>query len=179
MKTKLIYLAFAALLLAACQNKNVYSDLLKAERKIIDNYISANNIKVVDSIEMPTNWEDNLFWKVPDYDNYYFHLVTPGDTTQAEVEKQETILLRFKRYTLDAYADTLYNWTTQDSPNPIKFQYLINNEYSCTGWQIAVKYMKYPDAQCKIICPSKMGFSEENSTVTPYGYDLKIKIKRY
>ena len=83
MKTKLIYLAFAALSLAACQNKNVYSDLLKAERKIIDNYILANNIKVVDSIEMPTNWEDNLFWKVPDYDNYYFHLVTPGDTTQS------------------------------------------------------------------------------------------------
>jgi hypothetical protein len=50
---------------------------------------------------------------------------------------------------------------------------------ACTGWQVALKYMKYTDSQCKIICPSKMGFSEENSAVTPYGYDLKIKIKRY
>ena len=38
--------------------------------------------------------------------------------------------------------------------------------------------MKYPDSQCEIIVPSKMGFSEEQSTVTPYVYIMKIKVKQ-
>ena len=56
---------------------------------------------------------------------------------------------------------------------------MVSSEQSCTGWQVALKYMKYTDSECKIICPSKLGFSNENSAVIPYGYDLKIKIKRY
>ena len=179
MKTKIILTAVIALLLAACRNNNVYSDLLKAERQLIESYIQRQGIQVWDTLPANDEWEEKVYYRVPEADNFYFHLVAIGDTTLNEVKTGDLVSVRFKRYTLNEYADTLYNWTTQDSPNPIKFQYLINNEYSCTGWQIAVKYMKYPDAQCKIICPSKMGFSEENSTVTPYGYDLKIKIKRY
>ena len=177
MKTKVVYLLLLILTFSACKETNVYSDLLKEERKLIEDYIARNGITVV--TEEPQEWGEKVYWQVPDYDNFYFHLVDQGDTTQTEIEAKEIVLLRFKRYTLDEYADTLYNWTTQDSPEPIKFQYMINSDNSCTGWQMAVKYMKYPGAQCKIICPSKLGFSEENSSVTPYGYDLKIKIKRY
>lgn len=177
MKTKVVYLLLLILTFSACKESNVYSDLLKEERKLIEDYIARNGITVV--TEEPQEWGEKVYWQVPDYDNFYFHLVDQGDTTQTEIEAKEIVLLRFKRYTLDEYADTLYNWTTQDSPEPIKFQYMINSDNSCTGWQMAVKYMKYPGAQCKIICPSKLGFSEENSSVTPYGYDLKIKIKRY
>ena len=177
MKTKIVFILLIAVVFTACKKNNVYSELLKAERNLIETYMQRQGITVV--TEEPTKWKENLYWQVPDYDNFYFHLVDQGDTTQTEIEAKEIVLLRFKRYTLDEYADTLYNWTTQDSPEPIKFQYMINSDNSCTGWQMAVKYMKYPGAQCKIICPSKLGFSEENSSVTPYGYDLKIKIKRY
>ena len=177
MKTKLVYLFLLLATFTACKENNVYSDLLKEERKLIEAFIQRQGITVV--TEEPTQWGNNVYWKIPEYDNFYFHLVEPGDTTQMEIEAKETVLLRFKRYTLDEYADTLYNWTTQDSPEPVKFQYMITSDNACTGWQMAVKYMKYPGAQCKIICPSKMGFSEENSSVTPYGYDIKIKIKRY
>ena len=177
MKIKIVFILLIAAIFSACNRSNAYSELLKAERKLIETYIQQQGITVV--LEEPTEWQENVYWQIPDYDNFYFHLVEQGDTTQAEIEAQETVLLRFKRYTLADYADTLYNWTTQDSPEPIKFQYMINSDYSCTGWQTAVKYMKYPGAQCKIICPSKLGFSEENTSVTPYGYDLKIKIKRY
>jgi hypothetical protein len=176
MKTRIIYFALATLLLlTACNDNNIYSDLLKAERKSIEKFILDQGITVV--TEEPTEWTENLYWKVPDTDNFYFHLVSRGDTTRPEVETNNNILLRFKRYTLEEYADTVYFWTTTDSPDPIKFKYhptLVTSENTCLGWQLAVKYMKYPKAECKIICPSKMGFSEENSTVTPYGYDLKI-----
>ena len=171
----------SVLLLAiySCSNNNIYSEQLKKERELIENYISLSGIQVVDTLPADDAWGDNVYYRVPDYDNFYFHMVELGDTAEAEIESGEDVLLRFRRYTLTENPDTLYYWTTMDSPDPIKFKYMEQSNDACTGWQVALKYMKYTDSQCKIICPSKMGFSEENSSVTPYGYDLKIKIKRY
>lgn len=176
MKTKITYLLLLILFVTSCNNGNVYSDLLKEERKLIQSYIDREGITVV--TEEPQEWGEKVYWKIPDADNFYFHLVNRGDTTRSEVEINNNILLRFRRYTLDVYADTLFFWTTLDGPNPIKFKYhpeVATSEQTCKGWQYAVKYMKYPKAECKIICPSKSGFSNENSSVTPYGYDLIIK----
>lgn len=175
---KVFYIALLLIVATSCnKNQNIYSDMLKAERKLIEAYILREGITVVE--EEPTEWGENVYWKLPDYDNFYFHLVNPGDSTLGEVKSNDQILLRFKRYTLNEYADTLSNWTTLDNPEPVKLQYMVNSSTSCTGWQMAIQHMKYTNAQCKIICPSKMGFDEENSSVTPYGYDLKIIIKRY
>lgn len=164
--------------LSSCKDRNnIYSDLLKEERALITQYITTHNIAVDESMEMPSSWQKDgkdVYWKIPDYDDFYFHLVSAGDTTLDEVTQGKNVLLRFKRYTLDAYADTLFNWTTLDNPEPVKFQYMIDSEYSCTGWQLAIKYMKHKGAQSKIICPHRLGFEEEQSSVTPYGYDLKI-----
>ena len=175
---QLILMGIVLLIAYGC-NSNIYSEQLKKERALIESYIKRTGIQVVDTLPADDAWTENLYYRVPGYDNFYFHMVVLGDTTQPELEAEEVVLLRFKRYTLDEYPDTLFNWGTMDSADPIRLQYLVNSETSCTGWQIALQYMKYHDSQCKIICPSKMGFSEENSTVTPYGYDLKIKIKRY
>lgn len=177
---KMIYLVLLLIVASACNNnKNVYSDLLKAEEELIKAYILREGIHVVESDSMPTQWGEKDYWKVPEYDNFYLHMVQAGDTASAEVEAKDNILLRFKRYTLEEYADTLSNWNTLDNPNPTKFQYMVSSDASCLGWQTAIKHMKYTNSQCKVIVPSKMGFSEENSSVTPYGYDLKITIKRY
>lgn len=177
-KIQLLILSLLLMICYAC-NSNIYSEQLKKERALIENYIARQGIVVVDTLPADDAWSENLYYRVPGYDNFYFHMVQLGDTTEPELESGETVLLRFKRYTLDEYPDTIFNWTTMDSADPIKLQYKINSETSCPGWQVALEYMKYPDSQCKIICPSKMGFSEESSSVTPYGYDLKIKIKRY
>ena len=108
--------------------------------------------------------------------------VLPGDSVSrenAELESGEQVLLRFIRYTLEEYPDTISNWGTMDSAEPIKLQYMVNSETSCTGWQVALKYMKYHEAQCKIICPSRLGNTDDNSNVIPRGYDMKIQIKRF
>ena len=174
---KIAYICLLLLMVASCKNNNVYKDLLKEEEKLIESFIKRNNIVVVE--EQPEVWGENVHWKLPDYDDFYFHLVAQGDTAQPEVQENDMVLLRLKQYGLEAYTDTIYCWTTLDSPEPIKLQYMVASENSCTGWQLAIKYMKYTGAECKIICPSKLGFEEANSSVTPYGYDLKIKIKRY
>lgn len=179
MKTRrIIFIAFVALFLAACQNNNVYSDLLKAERQLIESYIQRQGIQVWDTLPADNEWGEKVYYRVPDADNFYFHLVAIGDTSLKEVKSGDIVSVRFKRYTLTEYADTLYNWTTQDNPKPISFTYYadynrVTSDQTCKGWLLAIKYMKYPKAQCKIICPSKFGFSEENSSVTPYGYDIK------
>lgn len=177
-KIQLILVGLILLVAYGC-NSNIYSEQLKKERKLIESYIARHGLIIVDTLPADDQWEENIYYRVPEGDNCYFHLVALGDTTFPEIEKEDEVLLRFKRYTLDEYPDTLSNWGTMDSADPIKLEYMVNSETSCTGWQIALQHMKYHDSQCKIICPSKMGFSEENSTVTPYGYDLKIKIKRY
>jgi len=163
-------------ILIGCNN-NTYSDDLKAEEELIESFIKRQGIKVV--TEEPTEWTENLYWKLPDYDNFYFHLTERGDTTLAELEAKDKVLLRYRQYTLDAYADTISYWTTLDSPNPVEIQYLVQSSASCSGWQIALQHMKYSGAQCKIICPSKLGFSDQNSYVIPYGYDMKIQIKPF
>ncbi len=169
-------LAMSFIILTGC-NDNPYSDDLKEEQKLIENFIQRQGIQVV--TEEPTEWKENVYWKLPDYDNYYFHLVNAGDTASAELEAKDIVFLRYRQYTLNAYADTVSCWTTLDTPNPVELQYMISSPASCSGWQIALQYLKHSGAECKIICPSKLGFSEQNSQVIPYGYDMKIKIKRF
>ena len=170
-----LLLSFAFILIGC--NNNTYSDDLKEERQLIENFIKRQGIQVV--TEEPTEWEDNVYWKLPDYDDFYFHLVQLGDTTYPELEAKDKVLLRYRQYTLEAYADTISCWTTLDSPVPVELQYMVSSDASCMGWQIALQYMKYSGAECKIICPSKLGFTDQNNNVIPYGYDMKIQVKRF
>ena len=177
MKKISIYIVlFMGVALASCNN-NTYSNALKEEQKLIENFIARQGIQVV--TEKPTEWGDKVYWKVPDYDNYYFHLVEVGDTTKPALEAKDKVNLRYIQYTLDAYADTTRFWNSDDQPKPTELQYMVYTESTCEGWQIALEHMQYTGAQCKIICPSKLGFTNQNSNVIPYGYDMKIQIKRF
>lgn len=175
-KISIYILLFMGVALASCNN-NTYSNALKEEQKLIENFIARQGIKVV--TEKPTEWGDKVYWKVPDKDNYYFHLVEVGDTTKPALEAKDKVNLRYIQYTLDAYADTTRFWNSDDQPKPTELQYLVYTESTCEGWQIALEHMQYTGAQCKIICPSKLGFTNQNSNVIPYGYDMKIQIKRF
>lgn len=173
--TNLIFLLLFGIILIACSN--TYSNALQEEETLIKNFIERQGIEVV--TDKPTEWKDNVYWKVPNYDNYYFHLVAVGDTTKPAMEEKDIVLLRYIQYTLDAYADTMRFWNSDDQPEPTNLQYKVSTESSCIGWQIALEHMQYSGAECKIICPSKLGFIEQNSNVIPLGYDMKIKIKRF
>ena len=175
-KISIYILLLVGAVLASCNN-NTYSNALKEEQKLIENFIARQGIEVV--TEKPTEWGDNVYWKVPDYDNYYFHLVEAGDTTKPALEPKDVVLLRYIQYPLDAYADPTRFWNSDDQPKPTELQYMVSTAASCTGWQIALEHMKYSGAQCKIICPSRLGNTDDNSNVIPRGYDMKIQIKRF
>lgn len=182
MKKILPFLALLPIVIIAssCQS-NTYANQLKAEKALIADYIKRNHINVIH--EVPDQWgeKDYLDMTQFGYDNLYFHLVAQGDTASEAVTSGDKIVLRYRRYTLDLNPDTLSNWTTADSGYPVEFTFLTDNVNACQGWHAAVLMMTYNGAEAKIINPSKLGFSgtgKEQSTVTPYGYDLKIRIKR-
>ena len=169
-----------ALTLTGCKG-NTYARLLQEEKNAIKTYIAGNGYKVFECDSLPNDsvWKDpKALYKVAGYDYFYFRLNKMGDTTKEAVKISETVVLRYRRYTLTQPYDTASYWTTINSAYPIEFSYGTDYVTASTAWQVACGLMAYPDAECMIICPSKLGFTEDQSSVTAYGYDLKMKIKR-
>lgn len=166
-----------AAVFCAC-NQNSYSAKRAAEDKLIADFIARQQIRVIYEEPEDGNWGEKDYLKVPGYDDLYFHLSRTGDSAYA-VQSGDKVLVRYIRYTLDEIADTSRYMTTAEQAYPTEFAYQYDYTYACEGWHVAVKYMKYSGAACKIICPSKQGGDSEKSSVTPYGYDMQMKIPRY
>ena len=181
MKAKFCFICLmvVGIMLPACKNQSdqIYGNELKAEKKLIANYIASNNINVIHTEPAtPADWGENDYLEIADYT--YYHLVDPGDTTGDPVAYRDYISLRYRKYSLDLYADTISAWNTNDAAYPVEFQYGTSSDYTCQGWLLAIAYMKYNNSIGKLICPSKKGFSEDTNSVTPYVYDLKIKFRK-
>lgn len=174
---KLILCLIGALALMAC-NSNSYSNKLKEEKKLIESYMKVHGYTITDELPAEgTKWPENLYYRIPvtSTDYCFFHLREAGDTS-ITVYRNQVVVMRYRQYTLTEPHDTVYAWNTNDSAYPLEFRYLTDNSgASCTAWQYAIGLMKHPEAECALIVPSKLGFTNEQSSVTPYGYDLKIK----
>lgn len=182
MKRRIIYLIAALCLLASCNNSNTYSKQLDAEKKLIKDYIERNQLNILTKWpEKGYVWGEKDYLQVPGYDYFYFHLVDSGTVTADTIGKQDEIVFRFRKYTLTQYADTINYWSTLDGSDPASFSlenYSVSDwtgTCACIGVAKALQYMKYKDSESKIICPSKLGITNDGNSVTPYGYDLKIK----
>lgn len=187
---KVIFSLFGFIVLLTGCNQNSYSNLLKEEKKLIKNFISRNHYVITSSLPDTTltAWDSTLFYEVPGYDNIYFHLTKQGPKTRVN-EKGETIaceplaptenvIIRYRKFTLTENPDTFSYWSTLDSAYPMEFNYLTDYTNACVGWHIACGLMGYSNSECVLICPSKLGFVNDQNSVTPYGYQLRMQIKR-
>lgn len=174
---KILLFMTAAICLMAC-NSNSYSNQLKAEKKLIQSFMDVQGYTITDELpEENTIWPEKLFYRIPitSTDFCFIHISEVGDTTISAIRNQ-TVVLRYRQYTLTQPSDTINNWSTLDTPGAVEFNYMTDNTgYSCSGWQYALQYMRHPGAVATIIVPSKLGFSADQNSVTPYGYDLMIK----
>lgn len=189
-KSILLWLVGVVIIAAGC-NGNTYSRLRDKEDRLIANYLSRNNYTIV--TEEPDDnhvWGEKEFYKVTGVDNLYFRLISRGDsvlvdslsdgkkdTLDLSIVANDVIIARYKRWELTENADTLSYWTTLEQAYPYEFHYLNTTECEAVAWHLAVGLMKYPNSICEIIVPSKLGFSADQSTVTPYAYLLKINVK--
>ena len=180
-KTILLLLIGMAMIATSC-NSNTYSRLRDKEDKLIKNYLSRNNINVL--TEEPDEdyvWGEKDYYKVSGYDDLYFHLRKQGDTTYT-VKVNDVIVARYKKFELTEDPDTVSYWTTLDQAHPYEFYYGITSGTSdgytsiceSIGWHEAVRLMKHPRAECEVIVPSKQGFSDDETSVTPYVYIIRI-----
>lgn len=173
-------LVFTSAVLVGCKG-NTYSKQLDDEKKLIAAYIAREGIHIInEQPDSEAGWGDKNYFAIPGYDNLYIHMVSPGDTNSVAAVAGDRILIRYKKYGLTTYSDTVNYWNTDDNGTPVQFQYLnLADAAACRGWHVAVGIMKYSGSQCQLICPSKMGFTSDNGSVTPRCYDMKIQIIRY
>lgn len=165
-------------LLGACKGAN-YADQLQEEKDLIDAYIKREKINIVPVEPERDAWGEKDYVRIGDY--CYFHLSKVGDTASVAVATGDKVLLRYKQYTIDGYPTVIANcWTTNESADPVEFVYGVSSNATCAGWLLAIPVLKYNGAEGKLICPSKLGFTSTNySSVTPYGYDLKIQVRKF
>ena len=187
---RVIFCLLGLLFLITGCNNNTYSRLRDQEDKLIANYISRNNLVIVtEEPAIDHVWGEKEYYKVAGVDNFYFHL-TRGDSIQVDtvsptqidtldmsIVTNDVIIVRYKQFALTENADTLSYWTTLEQAYPYEFHYGNTADCECMAWHYAVKLMKYPNSACEIIVPSKLGFSNEQSSVTPYVYIMKINVK--
>ena len=181
---KISYLFFliflASILGTSCSSTKTYAQLLNDEKDLIDGFIKRNNILVVSGTpDSSTVWVKNgkdVYLLTPA--GLYFHMVNPGDLSSKDtLEYKNTVVPRFIQYTLGVPADTISNWTTIDFPYPSDFTYGDMTQ-SCKAFQEAASYLKRNNSEAKLIVPSKLGFNTEMMSVTPLGYEYKIKFQR-
>jgi hypothetical protein len=174
MSKYLIITLLSALALFSCSDGKTYAELLKAEERLINNYIRLNNIKVVKTF--PAVWEENVYYKSST--GLYFHLVNAGDTQGDSIAADDLVLPRYLEITLTAKPDTLSDWNVIDSTYPKSFKFLDATSSAPEAWQEAVAYMKFNNARARFIVHSKIGFTDAESSVTPYLYDMRIKFQK-
>ena len=176
----LFFLIFLASIFASsCSSTKTYAQLLNEEQDLIDGFIKRNNILVVSSFPTDTPWVKNgkeIY--VLTTSGLYYHLVNPGDLSSKDtLEYKNTVVPRFIQYTLGVPADSISNWTTIDFPYPSDFTYGDLTQ-SCKAFQEAASYLKRNNSEAKLIVPSKLGFNTEMMSVTPLGYEYKIKFQK-
>lgn len=167
----------SCIVMSGCSS-NTYAKQLSEEKRLIEEYIERNGINVI--YEEPEVWGEKDYMKIEGYDNLYFHLEDQGIKDTMEVKVGDRVSVRYLKYKLTEYADTISYWTTDDGGYPVTFTYGDGTDASaCTAWHAAIQQMQYSGSTCKIICPSKLGFEDDKYNVVPYGYTLMFRIRRF
>ena len=163
-----------ALTAVSC-TKGTYADELKAQKSTIKSYISRNGFKVLGSMPADSVFAENEFYKTED--DLYFRLDKKG-TGKDSVAIGDKINIRYKKYDLSENPDTISYWTVPEIAYPVSFWYGVLDDNSCSAWHLAVGMMKYSGAEATIIVPAALGFSADQSPLTPYVYKIKIKFNK-
>lgn len=181
---KVIFAFFLpSLIFVSCSNDKTYADQLKQEQKLIKSFIARQKIKVVTKMPDTIPFPENVYYKTSS--GLYIRLENQGDKyidgklNPDSAETNDRISFRYIQYTLKNPADTAYYNNTAASQYPASFYYNdLADKNGCSGWQEAASYMKYNNAEAKIIVYSKLGFDNDENYVIPYGYDISMTIKK-
>lgn len=172
----IIFASIVSVVFNSCNDSITYAQQLDDEQDLIADFIDRQNIQVVTTMPTEFPWPDNVYYSSGS--GLYFRLTSQGDVDSTYYLKEgDMVVPRFIQYTLDVKSDTVFNWNTIDFPYTTDFNYLDYTQV-CTAWHEAAGYMQYDNSEASFIVYSKLGFSDNKNSVTPMGYDMKIRIRK-
>lgn len=176
---------------SACSKSKTYAERLADERKAINKYIKANNIKVLTFDEFAeqdsvTNVDKNEYVELQN--KVYLQIVNIGSENLVDTfASGDQLYIRFKEFDImenfetirsndvDAYPD-LFNYRINKGEVFGEFlegKMISNNIRSVpSGWLISMRFAR-KGAYLKVIVPSKMGHMGASNSVLPYFYELR------
>ncbi len=177
----LLMTILVSLITSSCNNTKTYAEQLNDEKILIADYIKRNKIQVVKTYPADSVWTDkdgnDIYYLTP-ASGLYIHMINYGDLKSSDtLALKDIVVPRYKQYTLGLDSVIISNWSTIDFPRPNVFVYG-DLAQTCQAFQEAASYLKRNDTEAKLIVPSKLGFNDNLTSVTPLGYDLKIKIQK-
>lgn len=195
-KTTLALLSVLALLIsfASCSKHKTYAERLAEEKKAIDKYIKAKNIKVIsysdflvkDSV---TDVTKNEYVELQT--GLYLQIINKGSILHTDTFKsRDEITVRFDEFDIKNKWFTSASNTTQplyvdafiytNDGNNVKGVFLGNSNMAKIynskavplGWVIPLIFLRY-NAHINLIVTSKLGHDVAKQQVAPYAYEIK------
>ena len=164
--TALAAVAFS-LAFSSCGNGD-YEKLLDAESAQINAYINRNGIKVISSYPADSVWQDGGYYKTKS--GIYIHVDDLGDTSDTIVPNMN-IQASYLKKTLDVDPEVVADYTK----DPHEIVYGASSDAS-TGMLEAIGIMRCHGAKATFILPSRIANSVDMNAVTPYLYEMTIKL---
>ena len=156
-----------SLAVTSCGDRD-YEKLLDAEKSQIKAYINRNGIKVISSYPSDSVWEDNVYYKTAS--GLYIHIDELGDTGDSILPNMK-IQASYLKKTLDVDPEVVLDYTK----DPHEIVYGASSDAS-TGLLEAIGIMHFHGAKAKFILPSRIANSTDMNAVTPYLYEMTIRL---
>ncbi len=165
------------MLTASCDKRKTYADLLRDEIRIIDRFISKNNIVVLETFPADTVFASNEFFR-DQATGVYFNIIDKGETGPASIP--EDIYVRYdglRLLTLDDKDTTTYSTLQAATANTLTYRGPVTlptkQMYgdSTPAWAVPLRYIGHK-GRAKMIVPFNMGSRTEISNNYTTYYDL-------
>jgi hypothetical protein len=178
-----LWIAFVGLCLSvsmtSCGDAQTYARELERERALIDDFISRQNITVVN--RMPTEEEfladTTLFFRSSS--GLFFRLDEPTNRPLSDTIVPGDRLLIYARwieYTLTTRPDTMDFRSMPNFPHGFTFSN-VPPSTAPAAFLEAVRYMRGSGARARLIVPHRIGWNPLGAAI-PFGYDLEIRFRR-
>jgi hypothetical protein len=165
-------LALLAIAISSCDSNLTYANQLDAEKTAIKDYITTNNIKVVDTIPTIVPWPDGVYYLTES--GLYVHVLDTGALVNTSIKTNTVINVRFMETDMAGESGYTNMYGTGD---PVELLY--NNVSSsatygdCKAWHEGLDYVG-DGGRLQMIVPASLGWSMYTSStaLTAMFYEL-------
>ena len=170
----------ALLALGSCSSGVSYAELLRDERKAVNNYLAYQRVEL--DIPADTIFETGPnapYYRLDEDGNVYMQVIRAGSLDNRPAAQQK-IFFRVKYFSLLSWehgVEPTYMGNVGDSQ--IQSTYFIYGNYDLQvsyqwgyGLQMPLQYVGI-DSEVNLIIKSQYGFSSEISNVTPYHFNVR------